>query len=186
MKDVKNIFSDVKFVPSDNHEDQRGFFSEIYNEFDFKKINIEDNFLQDNLSYSDKKNTLRGMHFQLKPYSQSKLIKVIKGSIFDVFIDLRLESEYFEKFGYYNLNENDGWIYIPKGFAHGFLTTSDHTIVMYKVDSYYNNKKESGIIWNDQFFNIPWPTTDSELIISEKDSSLPSWSSIKEQNIEDI
>ena len=159
MKDVKNIFSDVKFVPSTNHEDQRGFFSEIYNEFDFKKINIEDNFLQDNLSYSDKKNTLRGMHFQLKPYSQSKLIKVIKGSIFDVFIDLRLESEYFEKFGYYNLNENDGWIYIPKGFAHGFLTTSDH---------------------------IPWPTTDSELIISEKDSSLPSWSSIKEQNIEDI
>ena len=98
MKDVKNIFSDVKFVPSTNHEDQRGFFSEIYNEFDFRKINIADNFLQDNLSYSDKKNTLRGMHFQLKPYSQSKLIKVIKGSIFDVFIDLRLESEYFEKF----------------------------------------------------------------------------------------
>ena len=91
------------------------------------------------------------MHFQLKPFSQSKLIKVIKGSIFDVFIDLRKESDEFENFGSFELKEMMDELLIPKGYAHGFLSTSEETVLFYKVDEYYNKNNDFGIIWNDPF-----------------------------------
>ena len=181
MIDIKNIFSDVKYLHLDRHEDDRGFFSEIYKEREFRKVGIENQFVQQNLSFSKKRNTLRGMHFQSKPFAQSKMIKVLKGSIFDVFIDLRKNSKDFQSFGYYNLSENDGWLFIPQGFAHGFLTTSDNTLITYKVDNYFDKSSEKGIIWNDDFYNIPWPKK-SELIISDKDLLLPSWEKIADES----
>tara|TARA_B110000003_G_C16617930_1_gene522001 strand:- start:129 stop:689 length:561 start_codon:yes stop_codon:yes gene_type:complete len=186
MIDVQNIFSDVKYIPLNIYNDKRGFFSEIYNQNVFKKHGISNSFIQDNISYSLKKNTLRGLHFQLKPFSQAKMIKVLKGSIYDVFIDLRKDSDEFEKHGFFELNQEQGWLLIPNGFAHGFLTTSDQTTVIYKVDNYYNKEKESGIIWNDSSFKIKWPCNKNNLIISEKDNSLLTWNSIKESFIEEI
>ncbi len=186
MIDVHKIFSDVKYISLDVHNDKRGFFSETYNEEIFKSCGISDKFVQDNISYSFKKNTLRGLHFQLKPFSQSKLIKVLKGSIYDVFIDLRKNSDEFENYGFFELNEENGWLLIPNGFAHGFLTTSDDTMVIYKVDNYYNKEKETGIIWNDSSFNIEWPYDKNHLIVSEKDQSLSTWNDIKESFIEEI
>ena len=179
---IKTIFNDVMLITPIIHEDNRGFFSEIFNKEVFEKKGIKDNFLQDNLSFSLQKNTLRGIHFQKKPYEQTKLIKVIKGSIFDVFIDLRQNSKTFEQFDFINLKEGDGWLYIPKGYAHGFCTTASETIITYKVDNYYYPESDSGIIWNDTSFDIPWPIKGDNLLISEKDSKLPTWEKLKEIN----
>ena len=181
MINIKNIFSDVKYLHLDKHEDDRGYFSEIYKENEFRDLGIKTQFIQENMSFSKKKNTLRGIHFQTEPFAQSKMIKVLKGSIFDVFIDLRKNSENFQNYGYFNLSEDDGWLFIPRGFAHGFLTTSDDTLITYKVDNYFDKKSEKGIIWNDSFFNIPWPER-SELIISDKDLLLPSWEKISDES----
>ena len=143
-------------------------------------MNLEFDFVQDNLSETFKKNTLRGLHFQIAPYEQTKLVKVISGSILDVFIDLRKKSDTYEKYGSYILSENDGCLLIPKGFAHGFLTLTDNTKVLYKVDNYYNKEHERGIRWNDPFFNINWPT-ENNVVISKKDSNLPYWEEIKDK-----
>jgi len=179
---IKSIFNDVMLITPVSHEDKRGFFSEIFNKETFKEKGIKEEFLQDNLSFSLKKNTLRGMHFQNKPYEQTKLIKVIKGSIFDVFIDLRKSSQTYEQFDYINLKEDDGWLFIPKGYAHGFCTTSSETVVIYKVDNYYYPEADSGIIWSDTYFNIPWPIKKDDALISEKDSKLPTWEKLKKIN----
>jgi dTDP-4-dehydrorhamnose 3,5-epimerase len=170
-----SLFSDVIKILPFVHKDIRGFFSEDYNKKDFSKFGIIDNFIQDNVSFSRYKNTIRGLHFQLKPFAQSKLLKVINGSIYDVFIDLREKSPTYGEFGSYNLSTNDGWIYIPEGFAHGFCTLEDNTIVSYKVNQYYNKKSELGILWNDPFFSIDWPLKGVQPIISDKDLGLPLW-----------
>ena len=174
----KVIFEDVINVEPDINGDNRGKFSEIYNEREFCKIGITEQFLQDNLSFSLKAMTIRGMHFQEEPFSQSKLVKVLRGSIFDVFIDLRRGSKNYEKYGSFKLSPSDGWIYIPKGFAHGFCTLEDSTEVMYKVDNYYNKESENGIRWNDPFYMIDWPGTGSDYTLSEKDVELPLWKEI--------
>lgn len=186
MKRVENIFNDVKYIPIEKYSDNRGYFSELYNKKYFYDIGIENSFHQDNISFSLKKYTLRGMHFQLKPFSQSKLIKVIKGSIFDVFIDLRKESDEFENFGSFELKEDDGWLLIPKGYAHGFLSTSEETVLFYKVDEYYNKNNDFGIIWNDPFFNVPWPCDKKKIILSEKDQSLSNWQNCKDKILEEV
>ncbi|MDA9904428.1 dTDP-4-dehydrorhamnose 3,5-epimerase [Hyphomicrobiales bacterium] len=179
MKKIK-LFNDVFKISPHLHSDERGTFTEDYNKNEFFKLNINDNFLQDNISFSEHKNTIRGLHFQLKPHSQSKLIKVIDGSIFDVFIDLRKESSTYNKFESFILKKNDGWIYIPEGFAHGFCTLENKTTVHYKVNNYYDKNSDKGIIWNDPFFNINWPLEGNEPIISEKDKKLPMWSIISQ------
>ena len=174
MKKI-NLFSDVvKVIPS-CHKDDRGYFSEDYNKKDFLKLDIKDNFLQDNVSFSMYKNTIRGLHFQKNPFAQSKLVKVVRGSIFDVFIDLRKKSSTYQKFGTHNLYQNEGWIYIPEGFAHGFCTLEDNTVVSYKVNQYYSANEDSGILWSDSIFDISWPLDNKEPIISEKDLGLPLW-----------
>ena len=177
MKKTVLLNDVVKITPS-IHKDERGYFSEDYNKRDFKEVGIADDFVQDNISYSEYKNTIRGMHFQINSYAQSKLIKVIQGSILDIFIDIRKKSSSYETFGSYELRSNDGWIYIPKGFAHGFCTLEDSTIVSYKVDEFFNKESDYGISWNDPLFNIKWPFSDTSPIISEKDNSLPSWRDI--------
>ena len=153
----KVIFNDVVNILPDTIEDNRGSFTEIYNKKKMVELGIEDDFIQDNSSFSIYSNTLRGIHFQINPYAQSKLIKVDKGKIFDVFIDLRRNSSNFETHSSYVLTPKDGWLYIPRGYAHGFCTLESDTKVIYKVDNYYNKEFEQGLKWDDPFFDINWP-----------------------------
>ena len=155
-------------------EDSRGFFLESYNYNTFKELGIENVFVQDNHSKS-LKGVLRGLHFQKEEYSQAKLISILKGSVLDIVVDLRKDSETFGRYFAIEINEKSKrMLFIPKNFAHGFLTLEDDTEVFYKCDNFYNPKSEAGIIWNDKDLNIDWNLEkynikESELIISEKD-----------------
>lgn len=154
-------------------QDERGFFFESYNKKDFLEIGINDEFVQDNHSKSQK-GVLRGLHFQ-KENSQGKLIRVIKGKIYDVVVDLRKNSRTFGKYFGIELSENNKlMLYIPKNFAHGFLSLEEGTEILYKTTDYYNPADECGIIWNDRDLNINWKLEEykikeSKLILSEKD-----------------
>lgn len=151
--------------------DERGFFMETYTKRDFEEHGIKDNFVQDNHSFSVK-NTLRGLHFQKKPYAQSKLVRCISGEIMDVAVDLRKNSRTFGKFLKVIISsENKNMLYIPEGFAHGFLVLSDYAEIIYKVNNFYNRDADSGIIWNDPDIGIDWPMDNP--ILSGKDKSLP-------------
>ena len=174
-----DFFDDIKLLKPNIYNDKRGFFLEMYNKKVFKNLNIKDDFVQDNLSFSKKKGTVRGLHFQKKPFSQSKLLRVLNGKIQDVFIDLRKNSKTFEVAGSEILSPEEGWIYIPHGFAHGFCTLTDNVQILYKVDSHYSEGVDSGIKWNDAFFNIDWMLDYEKVIISDKDEKLPSWEDIK-------
>tara|TARA_B110000003_G_scaffold249057_1_gene261124 strand:+ start:6564 stop:7127 length:564 start_codon:yes stop_codon:yes gene_type:complete len=180
MKKI-NIFSDVAVITPDTFEDSRGFFSETYNRASIKELGIDIDFIQDNQSFSQNVNTLRGIHFQSPPFAQSKLIRVLSGSIFDIFIDLRKDSETYERHGTFTLNPEDGWLFVPKGFAHGFVTLENKTNILYKVDAYFNSDCEYGIKWNDDFFSIEWPVDEKKIIISEKDTNLPLWQDVREK-----
>ena len=151
-------------------EDSRGYFLESYSSKTFKEYGIDVNFVQDNQSLSCK-GTLRGLHFQNAPYEQAKLVRVITGSIIDVAVDIRKDSKTYGKYYSIELNgENKKMLYIPDGFAHGFLTLQDNTIVQYKCSNVYNKESEGGIMWNDPDINIDWGLTD-EPIISDKDKN---------------
>ena len=157
----------------------RGFFSIIHNQKDFEKINIESKFVQDAHSFSKNKGTLRGLHFQTPPFGQDQLVKVTRGSIFDVVVDLRRFSKTFGQYASFILSEENGYqIFMPEGFAHGFLSLEDKTEVYYKMSNYYSPENDGGIIWNDKDLAIDWPDIGCELTISEKDSKLPNFSNI--------
>lgn len=151
-------------------EDLRGYFLESYNKETFKKIGIDIDFVQDNQSLSSK-GTLRGLHFQKPPYAQAKLIRVITGSILDVAVDIRVGSKtYGEYFSVVLSGKNKRMLYIPEGFAHGFLSLEDNTLIQYKCSDLYNKESEGGIVWNDPDININWGI-DYEPIISDKDKN---------------
>lgn len=153
-------------------EDHRGFFYESYSQRILEENDIYINFVQDNHSYSKKSGTLRGLHFQTNPQSQGKLIRCIRGSIMDVIVDLRIGSPTYKKWISIILSdENKKELFAPRGFAHGFLTLTDNTEVLYKVDNYYSQEHDAGIIWNDPQINIDWNITD--VILSEKDTNAP-------------
>ena len=154
------------------HSDERGYFMETYNANDMKEAGLDINFVQDNQS-SSIKGVLRGLHFQ-KQYPQTKLVRVIKGEVFDVAVDLRAGSPTYGKYhGELLSAENKKQYLIPKGFAHGFLVLSDEAEFCYKCDDFYHANDEGGIIWNDKDLNIKWPIEDEkELIISTKDQML--------------
>lgn len=149
--------------------DDRGFFMETYNYNEFKDAGLCMNFVQDNHSKS-KKGVLRGLHFQINN-PQGKLVRVIKGEVFDVAVDLRKDSKTFGKwYGVFLSAENKKQFYIPEGFAHGFLVTSDEAEFVYKCTNFYDPSSESGIMWNDEDINIDWPIdSDMEILLSEKD-----------------
>jgi len=159
--------------------DDRGYFFESFNKEAFKKATgISVDFVQDNQSKSSK-GVLRGLHFQTKPHEQSKLVTVTKGSVLDVCVDLRPNSETFGKHFSIVLDGTDKkQLFIPRGFAHGFLVLEDETIFSYKCDSYYNKASERGILYNDKSLNIDWRTKTVDLILSEKDSILPTFESL--------
>jgi len=159
------------------HYDSRGYFMESYTKKEFANEGIKEEFVQDNHSFSIK-NTLRGLHYQIEPFQQSKLIRCISGEIMDVAVDIRRGSKTYGKYVSVILSsENKNMLYIPKGFAHGFLVTSDYAEVIYKVDNYYSRNHERGIIWNDETIGIRWPVDNP--IISEKDGSWPKFQDIK-------
>ena len=169
----KTAFKDLLIIEPKLHLDTRGFFKETYNEKDLsERVSYELKFCQDNLVKSSK-NVLRGLHFQKFKYAQSKLIQVISGKIIDVVVDLRANSKTYLKYFKVELSaENSLLLFIPKGFAHGYVSLADDTIVHYKVDEFYNSSFEEGINFRDPKFNIDWEIDLDNLIISEKDKNL--------------
>ncbi|MDO4294994.1 MAG: dTDP-4-dehydrorhamnose 3,5-epimerase [bacterium] len=158
-------------------QDARGYFVETYNQNDFKEAGLNMVFVQDNQSMSVK-GVLRGLHFQ-KQYPQGKLVRVIRGEVFDVAVDLRANSKTYGKwFGVTLSAENKKQFYIPEGFAHGFLVLSDEAEFAYKCTDFYHPGDEGGVIYNDPEIGIEWPITeDMELLLSEKDQK---WKGLKE------
>jgi len=153
-------------------EDERGFFMESYNKRDFEEIGLFFDFVQDNHSLSVKAGVLRGLHFQLEPKAQTKVVRCIRGAIYDVVVDLRKGSPTFGKWISVILTEHNKWqIVIPKGFAHGLLTLVPNTEVLYKVDEYYSPEHDRSMRWNDPDLNINWPIKDP--ILSDKDKNAP-------------
>jgi dTDP-4-dehydrorhamnose 3,5-epimerase len=153
-------------------KDQRGFFLESYSEKCFRSVGITTVFVQDNHSRSESSGVLRGLHFQKPPFAQCKLIRVIRGSIFDVAVDLRKNSPTFGKWlGFELTSDNFNMLLVPQGFAHGFCTLVPGTEVQYKVDNFYSPEHDSGIRWNDPDLNIPWSVNDP--VLSAKDAVLP-------------
>lgn len=182
MKKFKKIETEIEglyVIEPMVFEDERGFFFETYNKKDFIEMRISDEFVQDNYSES-KRGVLRGLHFQTQS-SQGKLIRIVKGSVFDVAVDLRKDSKTFGKYFTIELSaENKKIIFIPREFAHGFLTLEDNTQILYKCDNYYNPEYENGIIWNDKDLNINWNLKKyniekEDIILSPKDKELQTW-----------
>lgn len=155
-------------------QDKRGYFLESFNQAVFKEgIKQDISFVQDNESYSSK-GVLRGLHYQSGEYAQAKLVRVIKGRILDVVVDLRSDSPTFSKHISIELSEdNKTQLFIPRGFAHGFVVLSETAIFSYKCDNFYNKSSEGGIIYNDPTLNIDWGGEADAFIISEKDLKLP-------------
>lgn len=167
MNVTRTDFSGLLIIKPDVFEDSRGYFFESYNKNEFEKIGIREEFLQDNQSKSNK-GVIRGLHFQYPPYAQSKLIRVIKGSVFDVAVDLRKKSPTYGKYFSILIDEIEKkMLYIPIGFAHGFLTLEDNTIFSYKCSNVYNKDAEDVLFWNDPDLNIFWNFENP--IVSEKD-----------------
>jgi len=161
--------------------DTRGYFFECYSERDFNAVGITHPFVQDNQSRSDK-GTLRGLHFQ-KNHPQGKLVRAIQGEVFDVAVDLRRDSSTWGKwYGAILDGEKQNQIYIPPGFAHGFLALTDQVIFSYKCTDFYYPEDEGGIIWNDPDIGIEWPDLGMEYILSDKDKKLPFFSSLSIQS----
>ncbi|WP_431163715.1 dTDP-4-dehydrorhamnose 3,5-epimerase [Flagellimonas beolgyonensis] len=157
-------------------EDERGYFFESYNKKDFcEAIGREVNFVQDNISHS-KRGVLRGLHFQKGEHAQAKLVSVLLGKIQDVVVDLRKDSPTFGRHLSIELNdENKKQLFVPRGFAHGFLTLSESAQVFYKCDNYYNSQTESGIRYDDTMLAIDWSIKTKEIFKSTKDKLLPSF-----------
>ena len=154
--------------------DERGYFLESFNQSQFNElVSDEVNFIQDNESASTK-GVLRGLHYQRGEFAQAKLVRVIEGKVLDVIVDLRPDSKTFgEQFCLELSDNNKKQLFVPRGFAHGFIVLSDTAIFSYKCDNYYNKASEGGILYNDKKLNIDWQLSEDELIISEKDRELP-------------
>ncbi|WP_417874251.1 dTDP-4-dehydrorhamnose 3,5-epimerase [Xanthomarina gelatinilytica] len=155
-------------------EDQRGYFFETFNQKEFNQLTQTDTrFVQDNESFSTK-GVLRGLHYQTGEHAQAKLVRVIQGRVLDVAVDLRAGSPTFSQYVAVELTEtNKKQLFIPRGFAHGFVVLSDTAIFSYKCDNFYNKESEGGIIYNDPTLSIDWQLAESSLIVSEKDLVLP-------------
>jgi dTDP-4-dehydrorhamnose 3,5-epimerase len=157
------------------HVDARGWFSETFHQTRWHELGIDCAFVQDNHSQSTRKGTLRGFHFQEPPSAQAKLVSVLRGSILDVVVDIRRGSPSFGRCASVELSsDSGGQLFVPIGFAHGFVTLEDEVLVMYKVSEYYAPSCEGGIHWNDPDVGFPWPFAAADMIRSERDDRLPS------------
>jgi len=173
MKFIPTEISDVILIEPKVFSDRRGYFMEIYNQKVFEENGIPYHFVQDNMS-SSAFGTLRGLHYQLEPFAQGKLVRVIKGAVYDVAVDIRQGSPTFGKYVGVELSEeNKRSLFIPPGFAHGFYVLTDIAEFTYKCTAFYAPQAERGIIWNDPDLAIDWPVKSKKLILSAKDSKLP-------------
>lgn len=176
MKIIETEFPGLLVIQPDVYGDNRGWFMESYSKIKLLSYGVDYDFIQDNQSFSAKKGTLRGMHFQTGQRSQTKLVRCTKGALWDVCVDLRSGSPTYLKYYGIELSEdNKTQFLIPKGFAHGFITLTDNVEISYKVDEYYSKEHDSGLRFDDRILNISWPfvVNDEELILSEKDLKLP-------------
>ncbi|PAV31534.1 dTDP-4-dehydrorhamnose 3,5-epimerase [Virgibacillus profundi] len=172
MKIIDTKLEDIKIIEPKVFKDHRGFFMESFNHQKFAELGLEFDFLQDNHSLSVDKDVIRGLHYQLNPKAQTKLVRVITGAIYDVAVDIRKDSPTFGNWVGVTLSqENHRMFLVPKGFAHGFCTLTKDTHVQYKVDAYYSAENDKGILWNDPALAINWPACNP--ILSEKDAKQP-------------
>lgn len=179
MKFINTKIPDVIIIEPKVWDDDRGYFFESFRSDLFNENVGPINYIQDNESFSTF-GTLRGLHYQLPPFAQSKLVRVIHGKVLDVAVDIRKSSPAFGKHVSVELSaDNKKQFFIPRGFAHGFLTLSETAVFQYKVDNYYNKESEGGIIWNDSKLSIDWSIGENEIVLSDKDKLLPSFHNAK-------
>lgn len=165
---------EVKVITPARYGDHRGFFSEVYNKRALAEAGIKIDFVQDNHAFSAQRGTLRGLHFQKAPATQAKLLRVLRGAVVDVAVDCRLGSPTFGRWVMVELSAANGkQMLCPRGFAHGVLTLEPDTELTYKVDAYFAPELETGIRWDDPDLAIAWPIASHEVILSDKDRSLP-------------
>ena len=177
MKFLTTFIEGLIIIEPDVYGDSRGSFFESWTRKEFESHGIPADFVQDNQSYSSK-NVLRGLHYQLPPFAQGKLVRVVRGSVLDVAVDIRNESPTCGQHFLLELSEkNNKMLWIPEGFAHGFLTLENDTVFLYKCTAYYDRKSETGIRYDDPSLNILWNIANP--VLSEKDMALPFF---KEQN----
>ena len=176
MKFIIQTIPDVLLIEPVIHSDERGYFVETFKQKLLDEaLGYKVNFIQDNESKSTSKGVLRGLHFQSPPFSQNKLVRVIKGEVLDVAVDIRRNSPTFGKHVSVELSEkNKKQLFVPRGFAHGFIVLSEGAIFAYKVDAYYSAEHEEGIAYNDKDINIDWRILESEIILSNVDQKYSS------------
>lgn len=175
MEIVETVIPGVRQLKPRRFSDHRGFFSETFNAKSFEDAGMPKVFVQDNHSLSRPKGTVRGLHFQIPPFAQDKLVRVVRGSILDVAVDIRRASPSFGRSVAVVLSAEE-WnqLFIPVGFAHGFCTLEDDTEVVYKVTQFYSPENDRGLLWNDPDLAIQWPVSEAEAVLSDKDKKLPS------------
>lgn len=175
MKKIETILQDVYIIEATIFGDHRGFFMESYNKESFKKIGIDIEFVQDNHSLSEAKGTLRGLHYQLEPKAQTKLVRCTRGAILDVIVDVRKGSPTYGKWEAFELtDENKKQLFVPKGFLHGFYTLTENCEVQYKVDEYYDAACDRSVKWNDEILAIDW-NISTPPVLSAKDENAVSF-----------
>ncbi|WP_010664238.1 dTDP-4-dehydrorhamnose 3,5-epimerase [Marinilabilia salmonicolor] len=172
MKFIPTEIEDCVIIEPKVFGDHRGYFFESYNQKQFEEHIGKVDFVQDNESRSSR-GVLRGLHFQLPPYNQAKLVRCIEGEVLDIAVDLRKDSPTYKKYVAVTLSaENKRQLFVPRGFAHGFVVLSETAIFSYKVDNWYAPEHDSGIIWNDPEIGVDWQLPNNEVLLSEKDKTL--------------
>lgn len=170
----KTKLNDAYIIQPEKTEDSRGFFARLWCQREFEQHGLNPQLVQCNISFNKQKGTLRGMHFQIAPFGEAKLVRCTRGAIYDVIIDLRPNSSTFRKyFAEFLTAENHKMLYVPEGFAHGFQTLEDNTEVFYQMSEFYAPKHTGGVRWNDPAFNVSWPTEVQ--VISERDKNHPNF-----------
>lgn len=179
MEIIQTALPGILLIQPKVFEDSRGYFFESYNQKNFAELNLAYDWVQDNQS-SSSYGVIRGLHYQLNPFAQAKLVRVLRGRILDVVVDVRKGSpSYGKTFSVELTAENKTQILVPKGFAHGFSVLSDFAEVLYKCDNYYNKSSEAGLIYNDPVLAIDWKIPADKAIVSEKDLVLPGFNEVK-------
>ena len=172
MKFTSTPFPGLYIIELEKNGDPRGFFARSYDAQEFKKLNLKDRFVQTNVSRSRERGTLRGLHYQTPPYAEAKLIRCTKGALYDVVVDLRPDSPTYKQwFGIELTEDNQKQLYVPEGFAHGFITLKEDTEAFYMVSECYHPEAERGVHYNDPQFRIKWPIPVE--VVSDKDKTWP-------------
>ena len=176
MEVVELAIPEVKLISVRRFADDRGYFSETFNAGSFESAGVDCGFVQDNQSYSRYAGTVRGLHYQSPPHAQDKLVRVTRGRILDVAVDVRVGSPSYGRWVAAELSDETGdQLFIPKGFLHGFVTREDDTVVQYKVSAYYSPECDGAVLWSDPDLAIDWEVERDLAVLSEKDTKAPRW-----------